>query len=466
MVPHPPMIVPAVGKGSEAQIQATTRAYEQVADMVAQLQPETILISSPHTVMYSDYFHISPGAHASGSFAQFRAGEVSFEETYDRELVQEICSLAAARGFPAGIRGERERHLDHGVMVPLYFIRQKYRDFRLVRMGLSGLSLPMHYELGQMVREAAEHLGRSVVWVASGDLSHKLQAYGPYGFAEEGPQYDQRIMDVCGSGDFGELLEFDENFCEKAAECGHRSFVMMAGAFDGMAVQARALSHEDITGVGYGICTFFPDGPDPQRHFLDQYLQKEQSQIRKKREKEDAYVRLARLSLETYIGADGLKSSSGRSAAGRNIAIPDWVPPEMKSRRAGVFVSLHEHGRLRGCIGTIQPVTGCIAEEIIRNAVSASTQDPRFDPVAPQELQWLEVHVDVLGNPEKIAGPEELDVRRYGVIVTNGRRRGLLLPDLEGVDSVAQQIQIARRKACIREDEDVELERFEVVRHG
>ena len=254
MVPHPPMIVPEIGQGSEKQILRTIRAYEQVAREIASLRPETIIITSPHATMYSDYFHISPGQRARGSFADFRAPQVSFEEEYDEELTDGICLLAAERGFPAGTLGERNSRLDHGTMVPLWFIRQKYDGFRIVRIGLSGLSLKEHYAFGMMIREAVEAADRNAVFVASGDLSHKLQKYGPYGFAPEGPVYDERIMDVCARGSFGELFSFDEAFCEKAAECGHRSFVIMAGALDGMAVKAKALSHEDVTGVGYGIC--------------------------------------------------------------------------------------------------------------------------------------------------------------------------------------------------------------------
>ena len=151
--------------------------------------------------------------------------------------------------------------------------------------------------------------------------------------------------------------------------------------------------------------------------------------------------------------------------SGNKTAEPEELPAEMRTGRAGVFVSIHEHGRLRGCIGTIAPVTDCIAEEIRRNAVSAATEDPRFDPITVDELKWLEISVDVLGSPEQISGIEELDPGRYGVIVSRGRRRGLLLPALDGVDTPQQQIAIARRKAGISPDEDVQLERFEVVRH-
>lgn len=453
MVPHPPMIVPQVGRGSEKQIGETIHAYEHVAEVIAGLEPETILISSPHSVMYSDYFHISPGKSASGSFGNFRAPEVRFQEEYDTELVKEICALAEENGFPAGTLGERDAFLDHGTMVPLYFIRKHYKKGKIIRIGLSGLSLTRHYELGMLIREAVQRLGRRVVYIASGDLSHKLQTYGPYGFAEEGPEYDKKIMDVCGRGAFGELLDFEENFCEKAAECGHRSFVIMAGVFDGVSVKAKKLSHEDVTGVGYGICEFYPEGEDPERRFLERHLIEQEEKLKNQREQEDAYVRLARASVESYVRSH------------KQLEVPSWITEEMKRDRAGVFVSIHEHDRLRGCIGTISPVMNNIAEEIIQNAISASSRDPRFSPIGPEELKWLEIHVDVLGRPEKIDGPEFLDVKRFGVIVTKGSRRGLLLPDLEGVDTVDQQISIAKQKAGIGQNEKVQLQRFEVVRH-
>ena len=454
MVPHPPMIVPAVGRGSEKQIQKTIDAYEQVADEIAALAPETIIITSPHTVMYADYFHISPGKGAKGDFGRFRAAQVCFDEEYDRELVNELAGIARGQGFPAGVMGERDKRLDHGTMVPLYFIRRKYTGAKIVRIGLSGLPLSEHYRFGQMIREAVDKLGRKAVFVASGDLSHKLQDYGPYGFAEEGPQYDARIMDVCSRAAFGELFDFDETFCDRAAECGHRSFVIMAGAFDGLAVKATQLSHEDVTGVGYGICTFYPGEKDESRHFLKQYLGGAAKRLAEKRAKEDPYVQLARKSVEYYI------------LHHHKMEMPEDLPEELLTKRAGAFVSIHEHGKLRGCIGTIAPVRDCVAREIIDNAVSASTRDPRFDPIRAHELKWLEISVDVLGEAEPIKSPAELDVKRYGVIVTKGMKRGLLLPDLDGVDTVEEQISIAKSKAGIADwDTNVELQRFEVVRH-
>ena len=346
-------------------------------------------------------------------------------------------------------------------MVPLYFIRKKYQemkntvkqDFKIVRVGLSGLPLTDHYRFGQLIREAVEKTGRRAVFVASGDLSHKLQAAGPYGFAPEGPEYDRRIMDVCSRGAFGEMFDFEESFCEKAAECGHRSFVIMAGVLDGTAVRAKAYSHQDITGVGYGICSFYPEGEDSERRFLDTYLAKLQEEIETQKDNSDEYVRLARKALESWI------------LEKKRLPMPKDLPEEMKTKKAGAFVSIHEYGHLRGCIGTILPAESCIAQEIISNAISASTRDPRFDPITPAELKWLEISVDILGDPVPIDSPDQLDVGRYGVIVSARGKRGLLLPDLPGVDTVEQQISIARQKAGIGPEEKVSLQRFEVVRH-
>jgi AmmeMemoRadiSam system protein A len=173
------------------------------------------------------------------------------------------------------------------------------------------------------------------------------------------------------------------------------------------------------------------------------------------RDEGSAYVRLARNTVETFV-------REGR------LYEPDFpLPPEMTGREAGVFVSIKKRGDLRGCIGTIGPTQENIAREISRNAVSASTQDPRFEPVRPEELADLSYSVDVLEAPEPIQGLEDLDPKKYGVIVSLGYRRGLLLPDLEGVDTAEDQVAIAMRKAGIPLNDlpRVTLERFLVSRH-
>jgi AmmeMemoRadiSam system protein A len=167
---------------------------------------------------------------------------------------------------------------------------------------------------------------------------------------------------------------------------------------------------------------------------------------------EHPLVQLARRTIETYV------------REGRVIAPPVEPAPEMAERH-GVFVSLHREGELRGCIGTFSPSQPNVAQEVIRNAVSSATEDPRFYPLTARELKDLEISVDVLSDPEPVTDVSELDARRYGVIVQAGRRRGLLLPDLDGVDSPAQQIDICRRKGGITPGEPVQLYRFTVSRY-
>lgn len=454
MVPHPPLIIPDVGRGQEKAIQATIDAYHEAAKKIASWQPDTVVVLSPHSIMYADYFHISPGTGARGDFGQFRAPQVKIQVQYDTELVEALSQEAEAREIPAGTMGERDSRLDHATMIPLWFLNHYYTDYKTVRIGLSGLPLSQHYMLGQCIQKAAELCGRNIVVIGSGDLSHKLKEDGPYGFQKEGPEYDSRIMEVMGAAAFDQLFDFTEEFCDKAAECGHRSFVILAGTLDRLAVKAEKLSHEGTFGVGYGVCTYEVEGRAPERNFLRQYEEKIAEEAKRRKESEDAYVRLARQTIEAYIGER------------KQISIPRDLPEEMYESRAGVFVSLKEEGRLRGCIGTITPVQKNIAEEIIANAISASTKDPRFHPVQPDELDKLVYSVDVLGTPEAITSPDELDVKRYGVIVTKGRKRGLLLPNLDGVDTVEDQITIAKQKAGISTyDDAVQLERFEVVRH-
>lgn len=454
MVPHPPLIIPDVGRGQEKAIQATIDVYHEAAKKIASWQPDTVVVLSPHSIMYADYFHISPGTGARGDFGQFRAPQVKIQVQYDTELVEALSQEAEAREIPAGTMGERDSRLDHATMIPLWFLNHYYTDYKTVRIGLSGLPLSQHYMLGQCIQKAAELCGRNIVVIGSGDLSHKLKEDGPYGFQKEGPEYDSRIMEVMGIAAFDQLFDFTEEFCDKAAECGHRSFVIMAGTLDRLAVKAEKLSHEGTFGVGYGVCTYEVEGRAPERDFLRQYEEKIAEEAKRRKESEDAYVRLARQTIEAYIGER------------KQISIPRDLPEEMYESRAGVFVSLKEEGRLRGCIGTITPVQKNIAEEIIANAISASTKDPRFHPVQPDELDKLVYSVDVLGTPEAITSPDELDVKRYGVIVTKGRKRGLLLPNLDGVDTVEDQITIAKQKAGISTyDDAVQLERFEVVRH-
>ncbi|QQK08876.1 AmmeMemoRadiSam system protein A [Miniphocaeibacter halophilus] len=450
---HPPIIVPEVGKGEERKARKTIEGFEKVAKIIASIKPETIILSSPHATPYADYINISSGEFGEGSFWNFRVPEVKMKIPYDNELVKKISELAEEKNIPAGTLGEQDDELDHGVLVPLYYINKYYKDYKLVRIGLSGLSLTKHYEFGKIVQKASEELSRKSVYIASGDLSHKLLPEGPYGFAPEGPVYDKKIGEIIETADFSKLFEFSPDFIEKAADCGLRSFVIMAGVLDSKEVKSQLFSLEGPYGVGYATGQFEVIGENNNRKFDKIYEEKEIDRVKDLRKDSDPWVELARKSLETYIRTN------------EKLKLPTNLPEEMTNTKAGVFVTIYKHGQLRGCIGTIEPVKDSVAEEILENAISSGTRDPRFPRVEESELNELVYSVDVLGEAEPISSLDELDTSKYGLIVTSGVKRGLLLPNIEGVDTPEEQLKIVRRKAGIYPHDKQTLERFKVVRH-
>ena len=458
LLPHPPLIIKEVGRGQENEIEKTREAYRQVGQKISELKPETMVIISPHSIMYSDYFHISPGKLAQGDFSNFGVEKsVSLRVEYDQDFVKTLSAKAMDQGIMAGTQGEKSKALDHGSSVPIAMIKEYYRDFKVVRIGISGQSLVQHYRLGKTITQTAKALNRKVIVIASGDMSHKLLSEGPYGFAPEGPVFDEKIQHIVETGNFQELMEISGHFCEEAAECGLRPLVTLAGALDGRDVDSKSLSYEGPFGIGYLVASFLPLGENPNRHFDVSFEKEERQRLEKEQNKEDAFVQLARRSLETKI--------KEHREIGLDEIPQELLTEELREKQAGVFVSLKKHGELRGCIGTTFPVQKSIGWEILRNAISAGLEDPRFDSVSLEELPFLEYSVDVLGNAEAAATMDDLDPVEYGVIVESGYRKGLLLPNLEGVDTPEKQVSIALQKAGIREGEPYTMKRFKVTRH-
>lgn len=453
IVPHPPLIIPKIGGGQEIKIKKTVDAYEKIAHRIAEIKPDIIVLTTPHSIMYQDYIHISPGRGAKGSFKEFGHDQICMEVEYDTYFVQHLSLLAEKHNIPAGTLGEKNKNLDHGTMVPLYFVNKYFKDYKLVRISISGLTYIDHYRFGKLIGKVSDESGKNIVFIASGDLSHMLKDEGPYGYSEEGPVFDREVTQAMKNGDFLKFMKFDEEFCESAAECGLRSFITMAGALDGKELKSELLSYEGPFGVGYAVAAYQVTGNDHNRHFDEVYTKEELLKIENLKSVEDCYVNLARKTLESYVSNH------------KKIKKEDNLGEELLKNKAGVFVSLKLDGQLRGCIGTIAPTTNCIADEIIQNAISAGTEDPRFYPVSEEELPRIIYSVDVLGEPEAIKSMEELDPKRYGVIVTKGMKRGLLLPNLEGINTPSEQVNIALKKAGISEDESYSMERFEVVRH-
>ena len=452
-LPHPPIAVPSVGQGQEKKITQTIEALEQVCNEIAEFAPETIIFITPHNVNYLDYFHISPGKSATGDLWKFNGKWTSCDVKYDYTLASEISYIAERAGVRAGFSGEKEAKLDHGVVVPMWFINNVYKNYKAIRISQSGFDAAEHYRFGMCISTAVEQTGKKVVLIASSDLSHKLAVHSAHGYAPEGEMFDNAVLNALSSGNFLELFEIDNGIRERAGECGYRSLMILAGYFDRLNVEANLLSYEAPFGVGYAVASFIAGGINPERDFFEQNEIASIERVERVRETEDEYRALARMSLEHKVKTK------------KPLPMPEDLPEEMLSFAAGVFVSIYKNGALRGCVGTVLPKTKSVAKEIIQNAVSAGFMDDRFDPVKEPELPHLTYKVDVLSQPEPISSQDMLDVLRYGVIVASGHKRGLLLPNLEGVETVNEQIDIACRKAGILPGEKIKLERFEVTRY-
>lgn len=425
IMPHPPIARELVGRGEEKKIQSTLDAYRTASRQIADYAPETIVIISPHNIFYRDAFYVSPGETYSDSLARFGASADKVSIAYDKELREEIIRLFEEENIPVAQDRRYADEPDHGSLIPLLYVNEVYAKYRVVRIAPSLLSDETLTEAGRLIERAAAHIGRKITLIASGDLSHKLLEEGPYGFVKEGPEFDRRVTEMMRTGNLAAFRDFTPEFRDRCAECGLPGFIMLSGALNNYYIQPDFLSYEGPFGVGYAVCTF---------------------------KAEDACIYLAKNSLEKYV------------RTGKKLSRPEALPNWMTNQRAGAFVSLHKNGELRGCIGTFMSWSDCIADEIITMAVEAGTQDPRFLPVKADELLELEYNVDILSAPEP-ADKTQLNAKRYGVIVSNGYRRGLLLPDLEGVDTPGQQIAIALQKAGIHPNEPYELQRFTVERH-
>lgn len=464
LLPHPPLLHEKVGKGQEKEIAETQKAFQYVARKIKDLKPETIVFMSPHTVMYSDYFHISPGQLAYGDFSSFgvKDPETKYSVIYDQLFAMALTKDSQLAGIHAGPEGEQNSGLDHGILVPLSEILKEYNDFEVVRMGMSGYPPITHYLMGMIIAKTAKILKRRTVFIASGDLSHRLKKDGPYGFVEEGPIFDREIGRILDEGDFASLLKMDPARIEKAGECGYRSIVTLAGTLNGLDAESRVISYEGTFGVGYMVAEFYPGPPNEKRDFYSSFMNQEEKRMEEVKEGEDPYVALARVALEERV-KEGRKIKLEDLKMAGNLKFD--LPEDISSKSSGVFVTLHMYNELRGCIGTTEGREPSLGEEIISNAISAGLRDPRFEPLTEEELPFLEYSVDILYPAEPIQSLEELDPKIYGVIVEKGHRRGLLLPDIEGVDTASDQVDIALRKAGLSKRENFNMLRFKVERH-
>ncbi|MGO0121798.1 AmmeMemoRadiSam system protein A [Desulfothermobacter acidiphilus] len=443
LVPHPPIMIPEVGGVEARRVRRTQEAIQELGHRLCAAKPEAMVMISPHGPALWEAIPLVLQPSAEGDLGHFGAPEVRFSLSTNQELAR--CLQEEAEALEVPINPIRSGYrLDHGVIAPLYWLRRGGLDLPVVLCGMGFMAWPRLYRFGVAIQRAAERCRVRVVVVASGDLSHRLSPDAPYGYDPAGPQFDARIQAIVEEADARALLQIDPVWAERAGECGLRPLLILFGAFDGYRLRTRLLSYEAPFGVGYLVAQLEPEGEAPERSLLSELAWPPRRQ-------ESYLVQVAREAIKTYL------------TRGEKLRVTE-VPPEF-NRRAGVFVSLKKAGMLRGCIGTVEPARSNLVEEVIENAISAATRDPRFDSVEPEEIEDLTISVDVLEEPEPVTDLSELDPKQYGVIVARGSRRGLLLPDIEGVETAEQQLAIARGKAGIEDHEPVKIYRFRVTRY-
>lgn len=445
-------MVRAVG-GSRAEVTAASlSALADAASALAAFDPETLVLMSPHAPALADAFAIDDAESFSGTLGQF--GDAT-EHDYpgDPELACALLAELSVSGISAVARRTdarlRSGWLDHASIVPLSFL-EPTGTRKLVVVSLSYLPYATHRALGAAVSQVAATLGRRVAFIASGDMSHRLTPDAPAGYSPRAADLDAQIVGLVEQGRLASLMELDADLVEAGGECGLRSFIALGGFCCEDPAPTRVLAYEGPWGVGY-LTALVGKAALEKHSVLGSATPDAGRKGGMPGDLESAAVSLARKAIDAYV-------REGERIAAGPLSGAEYPP------RAGAFVSLHREGRLRGCIGTIGPTRDSLAEEIVGNAIEAATRDPRFPPLVPDELADLEIKVDVLHPPESCS-LQDLDPSRYGVITTSGWRRGLLLPDLEGVDDVATQVQIAMQKAGIDPGEPCAYERFKVDRY-
>ena len=438
LMPHPPILVPEVGGGREKEAAESQRGCEKLLSSVSAQKPDVLLLLSPHQPYAPGGLFLNTAAAYKGSFALFGAPNVRFNLVSSEREQAELSNFLSESGVRVFEAAQPDLTEDQGSMVPLYFLRRAWDTLPSVVIASPiGLTLEQAFRMGQSLGKFQSHLRWALI--ASGDLSHRLTPDAPAGYApEDGPAFDAAIDDALSSCSPRPLLDLGSNRIERAGECGLRSVMAMLGLADSFGARAGDIdifSHEGPFGVGYCYALWcasaVPEKTGP------------------------APTRLARETVTRLLEGRPLPESGNEVAES-----PLW-----KERKA-CFVSIKtKDGELRGCIGTLSPSWPSLDREIIENAVLASTRDPRFPSMTRNELENVVFSVDVLSEAEPVSGIEQLDPKIYGVIVSKGYRRGVLLPDLEGVDTVEQQVAIAAQKAGLYSLDGVSLERFRVERH-
>lgn len=467
LLPHPPLVIPAVGGEEIRRVGATIDAFRQTASEMASLRPDSVIILSPHGPVFQDATAIHCEPFLSGSLREFGAPQITLDVQVDQPLGELVLSAAREAGLStAPITAEwaeewGAQELDHGTLVPLLFLQEAGWQGSVLPITTGALTALELYAFGQAVQRAVDRSGRRIAVLASGDLSHRLTPGAPEGYEPGAAAWDRELVEALGRGEITYLFAMDPERVERAGACAVPPLMTLAGVLDGLQVRTEVRSYEGPFGVGYCVVALYPGPPDPARAAFQRLQQQRAERLEERRRRAHPAVQLARQALEHYVRT-GLELDFSQGAPHEGT-IDYRLPPELPER-AGLFVTIKVDGRLRGCIGSTEPTEPTLALEIVRMAIYSGTRDDRFPPVEEEELADLDYSVDLI-SPVQPCRLEDLDPARFGLVVRHNGRQGVLLPQLPGIQTPEDQIRIACAKAQIDPTAaSLELLRFEVDR--
>ena len=465
LMPHPPILVPEVGRGRENEARETLKGLKLLAESLRDRRPDALLVLSPHQPYAPGALFLNSAGRAAGTLASFGAPSVTIGIACPGELRRAAADRLSALGTRIREGSRPDLTSDQGTLVPLYFLRRAWgRNGENLSGNPPGnlpptlLASPIGLTPGEALSlgERLALLDDGLRWglLASGDLSHRLTPDAPAGYSPEGRVFDAAVLEALRSADAGPLLSLSPETLEAAGECGLRSIMTMLGLAGAVRGEIQVFSYEGPFGVGYCSALWEPSDAGASHGGASDGSAAHGEAPGGEASEDHPCARLARETVTRLLEGRPLPASGTEAA-----------PSELWAERRACFVSIKARsGALRGCIGTLAPSQRSLDREIIANAVSAATRDPRFPPMTREELPDVLFSVDVLSDPEPVTDLADLDPREWGVIVSKSGRRGVLLPDLEGVDTVEDQLAIAARKAGIADLRGISVERFRVDR--
>lgn len=474
-LPHAPILISNIGNNQTEQAQKTVTALERISNEIAKINPDTIVIISPHGPIFNDAISIYQLNHYRGDFEQFGVKElaVSFEkdDKFIEALLKENDSQEGL--FYPLLDQEFEMFqqfpkLDHGILVPMYFLKKAGVQSKIVCMSYGIFSYEKLMEHGLMIHKTSEALNQKTLIISSGDLSHTLTDCGPCAYHSSGEKLDLIICEAFENHSPYAPFLTKNSLIMEAEICGLNPFAIGIGAFIGRGIESTLLSYEGPFGVGYMVASIKENKNAPLDHYSKFKIQRNRENAQKRLE-EHFYAKIARACIvhfqntqrvpRTYLTSNGVKVEN------QFFKFPFDVFESDLRETSGIFVTLMHMGNLKGCMGCVRPNGQQLLDLLVDFSINAYAFDSRFEPLDPQLIDELEVHVEILSPLEKVLSKEDLDPKAYGIFIEGKGRHGVLLPNIHGIGSVDEQLTIACNKVGIRVDEIETMHRFSTSKY-